>query len=93
MIDPTSVPGYNIETERGEHLGSHDRPDHVPLPGDLVRPSPRGDSRTVLYVVVRREFEPDNITVIVRQVDERMPDVEVAPSPFYSQPPGAGGFT
>jgi hypothetical protein len=93
VIDPSTGPGYNIETERGDPLGSHERADQVPLPGDYVRVHPRGHDRTALYVVVRREFEPDNITVIVRSVNEAMPDVEGAPSPFYRQPPGSGGFT
>lgn len=62
----------------------------LPTPGDIVRVDEPG--RRPEYVVLRRFFEPDRVTVIVRSVAD-MPKAESAPSPFYQQRPGAGGFS
>lgn len=62
----------------------------LPIPGDVVRVDEPG--RQPEYLVLRRFFEPDRVTVIVRSVGG-MPEAESAPSPFYQQPPGAGGFS
>jgi len=62
----------------------------LPIPGDIVRVDEPG--RQPEYAVLRRYFEPDRVTVIVRSLAD-MPDAESAPSPFYGQPPGAGGFS
>jgi hypothetical protein len=43
-----------------------------------------------IYEVVRRVFEPDNVTVIVRPVNGDAPESRL--SPFTRQAPGAGGF-
>lgn len=62
----------------------------LPIPGDVVRVDEPG--RQPEYAVLRRFFEPDRVTVIVRPVGD-ISEAESAPSPFYGQQPGAGGFT
>lgn len=62
----------------------------VPAAGDVVRT----DSNQPVYVVVRREFGPLRVAVIVRSVDDNVPDSGFrSGSPFARQAPGAGGFT
>jgi hypothetical protein len=78
VIDPTSVPGYIIETVDGEHLGTNDST-ILPLPGDHVRVEYRGDPRSKPYQVVRREFVGNEIYVIVRDPSEHESDLPGQP--------------
>lgn len=62
----------------------------VPATGDLVR----RDANEPSYVVIRREFGPRGIDVIVRSVNDNVPEPGFrSESPFARQVPGAGGFT
>ncbi|MGN6190440.1 MAG: hypothetical protein ACTHOE_16235 [Conexibacter sp.] len=71
MNHPTQVTPHTVEfdvrLESGEHVGSSVTW-ALPRAGDHIRLFPDGDPdpRNVLYEVVRAEFEPDNIAVIVR---------------------------
>lgn len=80
---------FDVMLENDTHVGSMEAV-ALPIPGDIVRVDESG--RQPEYVVLRRLFESNRVTVIVRSLAE-MPDAESAPSPFYQQPPGAGGFS
>jgi hypothetical protein len=60
----------------------------LPAPGDKIRIDEPGEQP--VYEVVRRLFEPRNITIYVRPAGMGS---EQAQSPFSRQEPGAGGFT
>ncbi len=80
---------FDVMLEDDTHVGSMESV-ALPIPGDIVRVDEPG--RQPEYVVLRRFFEPDRVIVIVRSLAD-MPDAESAPSPFYQQPRGTGGFS
>jgi hypothetical protein len=78
---------FDVVLENGQKVGSMESP-ALPMAGDELRVDE--PHKQPIYEVVRRVFEPDNVTVIVRPVNGDAPESPL--SPFTRQAPGAGGF-
>lgn len=80
--------GFDVCMLDGNRVGSMEA-EALPLPGDEVRVDEPG--KQPVYRVIKRYFEPDNVSIIVWPADQKLPEQQL--SPFAQQAPGASGFS